>query len=314
MAALAEEIDSAGDARLRALVTRRRQPGALDPERRAPREGPREPRLHRVDRPLPERDHAPRPRDPPDDAAPRARQLRHRLPRLLGAQPRQVVAGGAREARRRRATCGRCSPSSPARLNGADAARSVDELMLRRAARRDGRPRGHGLPRRLRGRGPRAPRERAGPGAAPRPDAARRPLRRPLRRRGARALARRRSAAAEHGVDLGPLAPRLPALLATESGAIELAPDLLVADVERLERGLAERGRERRLRADRTPPPALEQLVDAQPAGAREGKGALHAARPPRGRPRPRARRRRPGAGALAGRRGRGARRAQRRE
>jgi anaerobic selenocysteine-containing dehydrogenase len=50
--------------------------------------------------------------------------------------------------------------------------------------------------------------------------------------------------AAEHGLDLGPLAERLPAALATESGAIELAPDLLAADVLRLERGLAERGRE----------------------------------------------------------------------
>jgi anaerobic selenocysteine-containing dehydrogenase len=46
--------------------------------------------------------------------------------------------------------------------------------------------------------------------------------------------------AAEHGVDLGPLEPRLPAMLATASGAIELAPELLVADVERLRRGLAE--------------------------------------------------------------------------
>jgi anaerobic selenocysteine-containing dehydrogenase len=50
--------------------------------------------------------------------------------------------------------------------------------------------------------------------------------------------------AAEHGLDLGPLAQRLPAALATESGAIELAPELLAADVERLERGLAERARD----------------------------------------------------------------------
>jgi anaerobic selenocysteine-containing dehydrogenase len=43
----------------------------------------------------------------------------------------------------------------------------------------------------------------------------------------------------EHGLDLGPLAPRLPAMLATESGRIELAPPLLVADVERLAASLA---------------------------------------------------------------------------
>ncbi len=47
--------------------------------------------------------------------------------------------------------------------------------------------------------------------------------------------------AAEHGVDLGPLEPRLPDMLATESGAIELAPPLLVEDVARLRRGLDER-------------------------------------------------------------------------
>lgn len=50
--------------------------------------------------------------------------------------------------------------------------------------------------------------------------------------------------AAQHGVDLGPLAPRLPDLLATESGAIELAPELLVADVPRLRAALDESARE----------------------------------------------------------------------
>jgi anaerobic selenocysteine-containing dehydrogenase len=49
--------------------------------------------------------------------------------------------------------------------------------------------------------------------------------------------------AAEHGVDLGPLAPRLPDMLATESGAIELAPELVVADVPRLREALAEAAR-----------------------------------------------------------------------
>jgi anaerobic selenocysteine-containing dehydrogenase len=61
---------------------------------------------------------------------------------------------------------------------------------------------------------------------------------------GAPGLSLAKLKAAEHGVDLGPLEPRLPALLATESGAIELAPELLVADVSRLERGLAERTQE----------------------------------------------------------------------
>jgi anaerobic selenocysteine-containing dehydrogenase len=43
---------------------------------------------------------------------------------------------------------------------------------------------------------------------------------------------------AEHGIDLGPLEPRLPAVLATPSGKIELAPELIVADVDRLRRSL----------------------------------------------------------------------------
>ena len=35
-----------------------------------------------------------------------------------------------------------------------------------------------------------------------------------------------------HGVDLGPLQPRLPEVLRTPSGKIELAPEVIVADVE----------------------------------------------------------------------------------
>jgi anaerobic selenocysteine-containing dehydrogenase len=43
---------------------------------------------------------------------------------------------------------------------------------------------------------------------------------------------------APHGVDLGPLEPRLPDALRTASGKIELAPELIVADVERLRASL----------------------------------------------------------------------------
>jgi anaerobic selenocysteine-containing dehydrogenase len=42
-----------------------------------------------------------------------------------------------------------------------------------------------------------------------------------------------------HGVDLGPLEPRLPEVLRTPSGMVELAPPPLVADVERLRASLA---------------------------------------------------------------------------
>ena len=43
-----------------------------------------------------------------------------------------------------------------------------------------------------------------------------------------------RVAAAEHGIDLGPLEPRLPDVLATGSGLVELAPPAVVGDVSRL--------------------------------------------------------------------------------
>ncbi len=41
-------------------------------------------------------------------------------------------------------------------------------------------------------------------------------------------------AAAPHGIDLGPLAPRVPELLRTPSGRIELAPSMLVGDLSRV--------------------------------------------------------------------------------
>ena len=41
-----------------------------------------------------------------------------------------------------------------------------------------------------------------------------------------------------HGVDLGPLAPRIPDVLRTPSGKIEMAPPLIVADVTRLQAAL----------------------------------------------------------------------------
>jgi anaerobic selenocysteine-containing dehydrogenase len=45
--------------------------------------------------------------------------------------------------------------------------------------------------------------------------------------------------AAPHGIDLGPLEPRLPDALRTPSGRIELAPAPIVADVDRLRAALA---------------------------------------------------------------------------
>jgi anaerobic selenocysteine-containing dehydrogenase len=47
--------------------------------------------------------------------------------------------------------------------------------------------------------------------------------------------------AAPHGVDLGPLEPRIPEVLRTPSGRIELAPDAIAADVPRLREALGRR-------------------------------------------------------------------------
>jgi hypothetical protein len=44
-----------------------------------------------------------------------------------------------------------------------------------------------------------------------------------------------------HGIDLGPLRPRLPEALCTPTGSVELAPDPLLADVARLRSALSRR-------------------------------------------------------------------------
>ncbi|WP_439032586.1 molybdopterin-dependent oxidoreductase [Gordonia terrae] len=48
--------------------------------------------------------------------------------------------------------------------------------------------------------------------------------------------------AAPHGIDLGPMRPRLPGVLRTASGKVELAPDPLIGDLERLRSALDARG------------------------------------------------------------------------
>ena len=48
-----------------------------------------------------------------------------------------------------------------------------------------------------------------------------------------------------HGIDLGPLEPRIPEVLRTPSGKIELAPAELVADGERLRAALDRDARRR---------------------------------------------------------------------
>ncbi len=46
---------------------------------------------------------------------------------------------------------------------------------------------------------------------------------------------------APHSIDLGPLRPRLPEMINTASGRIELAPAPIVADLARLKNGMRDR-------------------------------------------------------------------------
>jgi anaerobic selenocysteine-containing dehydrogenase len=92
-------------------------------------------------------------------------------------------------------------------------------------------------------------------------------------RRGRAGLSLRKLRAQPHGVDLGPLEPRLPALLRTEGKRIALAPPVYLADVARLERealtaraggGLSLIGR-RHLRSSNSWMHNSERLVKGKP-------------------------------------------------
>ncbi len=78
--------------------------------------------------------------------------------------------------------------------------------------------------------------------------------------------------AAPHGIDLGPLQPRIPSALATASGKVELAPESLLADVPRLAAAADEAGNgdillvgRRDLRSNNSWMHNLEVLVKGKP-------------------------------------------------
>ena len=107
VAALAEEIETPGDGQIRALITSAGNPVLSAPGGAAPRARARRARLHGLDRSVPQRDDAPRARDPAADVAARALALRRRAQRVRGAQRREVLAAAVRARAPTRATTGR---------------------------------------------------------------------------------------------------------------------------------------------------------------------------------------------------------------
>ena len=203
-----------------------------------------------------------------------------------GPQRRQLLAAASSSSSRARCPSGRSccgSPRSwPARARTPTSARSTTSSSATscdKAVQRDGSER-RGPRRRRAPRGARAaPRARA----RPRLHAAHRPLRRRLRCRPRRALARRAGGATRTGSTSGRSSRASPRCCARRAGKIELAPEPIVDDVDAAPR-VAGAHRERAARARRPARPALEQLVDAQPRDPGEGQGALHPPRAPRRR------------------------------
>ena len=85
--------------------------------------------------------------------------------------------------------------------------------------------------------------------------------------------------AAPHGIDLGPLEPRLPEVLKTPSGKVELAPEPIVADVERLHGALSANGNGGMVLIGRRHLRSNNSWMNELPA-ARHRPGPLHRAAP----------------------------------
>jgi anaerobic selenocysteine-containing dehydrogenase len=235
--AMAEEIDAAGEQRMRGLVTLAGNPVLLDAERRPSRPRARDARLHALARHLPERDHAPRARRDPERAAARARELR--LPDPEHGQLAQrgaLVAAGVRSRADSRC-CGRCSARSRRDCSGATPEQLEEQLVL---GARDALLRAPGRPaetRRGGGRDREGRREpgpmrildlmlRAGPWGDGFDDAQ-------------EGLSLAVVRATPHALDLGPIEPFFPQALRTPGRRIPLAHPHITADVARLRAALA---------------------------------------------------------------------------
>ena len=229
---------------IRALVTFAGNPVLSTPNGRRLERALAAARLHGLDRPLPERDHAPR---APHPAADRALEHDHYdvvFHALAVRNTAQVLAGAVHAAAGRRHDW---------------------EILLELARRLDAAKGRRGWQARL----THAPAARAWARAASSTAAAHRSLRAAARRSG-RASASRACEAAPHGIDLGP-ARALPAGAALHAGPAHRARagPLRARTSSACGARPGRSARRERAAAHRPPRPALEQLVDAQqPSGS----------------------------------------------
>ena len=271
VSALAEEIETPGEGQVRAVLTVAGNPVLSTPDGKRLERGVRRPRLHGGRRHLRQRDDAARRRDPAADD------------RSLERDHYDIVFHGLAVRNTARFTPAVFDkPRGP--VHDWEIFR---DLALRISERLDRRP---SLRTRLRQRA----------AADHEPD---------VRRSGCCCAAGGRTTITDaaprtpEGVDLGPLRPTLPERLQTPDKRIDLAPALVLADLDRLRPRPRPAGG--RAAAHRPPPPARQQLVAAQRRPAHPRPAAAPAAHAPRRPGRPRARRRRARHGHLAGRHGR---------
>ena len=255
---------------IRALVTIAGNPVLSHAERRrASRAALDDARLHGLRRHLPQRDDAPRRRDPARRRRrSSARTTTSRFYAVRRAQRRELLAAGVRRAEPGCPTSGRRCCASPAIVAGpGPGRRRRRDRRLRRRARLAARV--------ARRSSPPATARRGCAAAPPRPRAPARPrccAPGPTTLDARRPRGRRRTASTSARWSRG-----CPRCCARRAGKIELAP---AADRRRRRRACAAALDARRnggMVLDRPPRPALEQLVDAQPAAA--GAAARRAAR-----------------------------------
>ena len=287
VACLAEEIDTPGDGQVRALITVAGNPLVSTPNCGRLAARARDARLHgRVDIYVNETTrHA-------DVILPGARAAREVAlrPRALPArrpQRGQLLAAGAASRRRRAARVG--DAAAPGGRSWRARGRTPTSRRSTTWSIADaGAPRGRAA--RLARRGARSRRAARRARAAPRAraharlHAAHRPLRRRLRRTTRTASPSSCSSAIRTAWTSARSSRASRRCCARRRAGSSSRPSRSSPTSTACAAAL-DGGRERRTRAGRAPPAALEQLLDAQPARAREGQGTLHDARPPRATP-----------------------------